>query len=45
MLDSLRAAGFQIEFHSHAEAILSVDFAEVAEQLETLLGNRGKTPG
>ncbi len=37
MLDSLRAAGFQIEFHSHAEAILSVDFAEVADQLETIL--------
>ena len=37
MFDSLRAAGFQIEFHSHAEAILSVDFEEVARQLETLL--------
>lgn len=37
MLDSLRAAGFQIDFHSHAEAILSVDFAEVAKQLEAIL--------
>jgi len=37
MLDSLRTAGFQIEFHSHAEAILSVDFAAVADQLETIL--------
>ena len=37
MLDSLRAAGFQIVFLSHAEAILSVDFPEVAEQLETIL--------
>ena len=37
MLDSLRAAGFQISFHSHAEAILSVDFAEVSEQLEAVL--------
>lgn len=37
MFDSLRAANFQIEFHSHAEAILSVDFAEVAQRLETIL--------
>lgn len=37
MFDSLRAAGFQIEFHSHAEAILGVDFPEVAEQLEAIL--------
>ena len=37
MLDSLRSAGFQIDFHSHAKAILSMDFAEVARQLETLL--------
>ena len=37
MFDSLRDAGFQIEFHSHAEAILSVDFAEVAQQLEAIL--------
>ncbi len=37
MFDSLRATGFQIEFHSHAGAILSVDFPEVAEQLEAIL--------
>ena len=37
MFDSLRAAGFQIEFHSHAEAILSVDFHDVALQLESIL--------
>lgn len=37
MFDPLRAVGFQIESHSHAEAILSVDFAEVARQLEALL--------
>lgn len=37
MFDSLLAAGFQIEFHSHAEAILSVDFPEVAGQLEAIL--------
>ena len=37
MLESLRNAGFQIEFHSHAEAILSVDFSGVASQLEAIL--------
>jgi Restriction endonuclease BglII len=37
MFDSLRASGFQVEFHSHAEAILSVDFPEVAEQIESIL--------
>ena len=37
MFDQLHAAGFQIEFHSHAEAILSVDFADVALQLESIL--------
>ena len=37
MFDSLRKAGFQIGFHSHAEAILSVDFATVAVQLEAIL--------
>ncbi len=37
MFDALLAGGFQIEFHSHAEAILSVDFPEVAEQLEAIL--------
>jgi hypothetical protein len=26
MLDSLKAKGFQVEFLSHAQAILSVDF-------------------
>jgi hypothetical protein len=37
MFDSLRAKGFQIEFHSHAEAILRVDFPEVAAQLDAIL--------
>jgi hypothetical protein len=37
MFDSLLAAGFQVEFHSHAKAILSVDFPEVAKQLESIL--------
>jgi hypothetical protein len=39
MLDSLRISAFQVEFHSHAEAILSFDFPEVAEQLEAILTN------
>ena len=37
MFDRLRDTGFEIEFRSHAEAILSVDFPEVAEQLEDVL--------
>ncbi len=37
MFDSRRAPGFQIGFHSHAEAIFGVDFAEMANQLETIL--------
>jgi restriction endonuclease BglII len=37
MFDRLRERGFEIEFRSHAEAILSVDFAEVADQLESVL--------
>jgi Restriction endonuclease BglII len=37
MFDRLKERGFEIEFRSHAEAILSVDFPEVAEQLEGVL--------
>lgn len=37
MFESLHAAGFQIEFHSHAKAILSLDFGDVAQQLEAIL--------
>lgn len=37
MFEGLRKRGFQIEFRSHAEAILSIDFPEVAEQLESVL--------
>src|SRR4051812_4006823 len=37
MFEELLAAGFQVEFHSHAEAILQVDFPEVAAQLEKIL--------
>jgi hypothetical protein len=37
MFDRLKERGFEIEFQSHAKAILSVDFPEVAEQLEGVL--------
>src|SRR6266581_2745007 len=37
MFDRLKKRGFEIEFRSHAEAILRVDFPEVAEQLEGVL--------
>jgi hypothetical protein len=37
MFQQLLAAGFQVAFHSHAKAILSVDFPEVAAQLESIL--------
>jgi hypothetical protein len=35
--DRLFARGFQIEFHSHAEAILSVDFPQAVQELEAVL--------
>ena len=37
MFERLKERGFEIEFRSHAEAILGVDFPEVAEQLEGIL--------
>ena len=37
MFEALAARGFQVEFHSHAEAILGVDFPEVAVELEGAL--------
>jgi hypothetical protein len=37
MFDQLREAGFQVEFHSHAEAILLGDFPEVERELEEVL--------
>ena len=37
MFDRLKERGFEIEFRSHAQAILSIDFTEVAEQLENVL--------
>ena len=37
MLDALVTAGFQVEFHSHAKAILGIDFPEVANEIEQVL--------
>jgi hypothetical protein len=34
MFEDLAARGFQIEFHSHATAILSVDFPYAIGELE-----------
>lgn len=38
MFEKLKAKGFQIEFLSHAEAILSGDFRDAIEDLEQTLG-------
>lgn len=37
VFEQLKDKGFEIEFRSHAEAILGVDFPEVAKQLEGVL--------
>ncbi|MBZ9763554.1 restriction endonuclease [Mesorhizobium sp. CA8] len=37
LFDRLSAKGFQVEFHSHAEAILSVDFPDAVTELEDVL--------
>jgi hypothetical protein len=37
MLESLHERGFQIEFHSHAPAILAADFPEAVAELEAAL--------
>jgi hypothetical protein len=37
MFDALSNAGFQIEFHSHAQAILGGDFPDVASEIEDVL--------
>ena len=37
MLDKLTAASFQIDFRSHARAILQIDFPEAAEVIEDVL--------
>lgn len=39
MFEILRNKGFQVEFHSHAEAILSVDFPSAVNELEVALSN------
>lgn len=39
MFGNLLAKGFQIEFHSHAKAILSVDFPRAVAELEKALSN------
>jgi hypothetical protein len=37
MFEALERRGFQVEFHSHARAILSVDFPQVVQELEAAL--------
>jgi Restriction endonuclease BglII len=39
MFESLSSRGFQIEFLSHAKAILSLDFPDAAAELEQALGS------
>ena len=39
MFDSLQAKGFQVEFHSHAKAILAADFPDAVNELERALAN------
>lgn len=38
MFDALKKLGFQIEFHSHAKAILGVDFPDAITELEHAIG-------
>ena len=38
MFDSLVERGFQVEIHSHARAILSVDFPGAVAELEEVIG-------
>lgn len=37
MLEALERKGFQVEFHSHAKAILTIDFPEAVLELESAL--------
>lgn len=37
MFEKLRTAGFQVDFHSHAQAILGGDFPQVEQELEDVL--------
>lgn len=39
MFESLKDRGFQVEIHSHAKAILSVDFPDAVEELERVIGS------
>ena len=39
MLEKLVEQGFEIEFHSHARAILGVDFPQAAEEIEDALSD------
>lgn len=39
MFETLVGMGFQVEFHSHAQAILLIDFPEAAAELEAALSN------
>lgn len=39
MFEHLSSLGFQVEFHSHAEAILRVDFPQAVAELEAAIGN------
>ncbi|HVY17381.1 MAG TPA: BglII/BstYI family type II restriction endonuclease, partial [Rhodopila sp.] len=39
MFETLIGKGFQVEFHSHAKAILSVDFPEAVAELEQALNS------
>ena len=36
-LDALRTKGYQIEYHNHAEAILTVDFQQALDEIETVM--------
>jgi hypothetical protein len=37
MFDALKSKGYQVEFHSHAQAILGIDFPEAVGELEKAL--------
>ena len=39
MFEALIERQFQVEFHSHAKAIISIDFPDASAQLETALAN------
>lgn len=39
MFDSLTEKEFQVEIHSHARAILSVDFPDAVAELERVIGD------